>query len=205
MSWNLFNVEMKSATRWVLWRLVWKPKDKRWTKVPFGKDAQAAKSNDPTTWTTFATELSACRAGGFDGVGFMLGDGFVGIDLDDVRDPDTGEMAAEAEELVKVMGTHAEVSPSGTGVKMVGRGDWRAEWHRKPFAGTGEIEGYSAGRYFTVTGGAIGAPVPHALAAFDRMGASETLIVARAILKWLGKRSDPFIEFSKRDEYAQWR
>ncbi len=170
--------EMKSAPRWVLWRLVWKPKDKRWTKVPFGKDGRAAKSNDPTTWTTFATVLSAYRAGRFDGVGFMLGDGFVGIDLDDVRDPDTGKMAAEAEELVKAMGTHAEVSPSGTGVKMIGRGDWRAEWHRKPFAGTGEIEGYSAGRYFTVTGRAIGShSVTDIQAAIDELGRRAVLRV----------------------------
>jgi hypothetical protein len=43
--------------------------------------------------------------------------------------------------------------------------------------------------------------VPHALAAFDRIGATETLIGARAVMKWAGGRPDPTAVFSKRDVF----
>ena len=120
--------ELRELPRWVLWCLVWKPKRAgggKWDKPPFRSDGRAAKSNDPRTWTTFDTVAVAYRAGGFDGVGFCLGDGFAGIDLDDVRDPNTGALTPAARELVERFGTHAEVSPSGTGVKLIGRGEWR--------------------------------------------------------------------------------
>src|SRR5207253_6279345 len=97
------------------------------------------------------------RRGGFDGLGFMLGDGFAGIDLDDVRNPTTGALTPEADELVKRCATYCEVSPSETGVKLFGRGVWSDDWNRKPFPGGGEIEGYSTGRYFTVTGRPVAA------------------------------------------------
>jgi hypothetical protein len=164
--------ELRAENRWVLWRLVWKPKGRRWTKAPFRPDGRAAKSNDPTTWTTFDVAVAAYQAGGFDGIGFVLGDGFAGIDLDDVRDPGTAALTPDAAALVERFATHAEISPSGSGVKLVGRGDWRAGWHRKPFPGGGEIEGYSAGRYFTVTGRAVrSSPVVEIQAAIDELAA----------------------------------
>jgi hypothetical protein len=43
--------------------------------------------------------------------------------------------------------------------------------------------------------------VPHALAAFDRMGASDAVVGARAVLKWTGRRPDPVADFSKRDAF----
>src|SRR5438132_13611501 len=75
--------ELRNARRWVLWRLVWKPKKSgggKWDKPPFQTNGRPAKSNDPTTWTTFAEAEAAFRRGGFDGLGVMLGDGFAGID-----------------------------------------------------------------------------------------------------------------------------
>ena len=52
--------------------------------------------SDPGTWTTFEEALAAHRLGRFDGVGFILGlaeeddTTYVGLDLDDCRDPETG-------------------------------------------------------------------------------------------------------------------
>jgi putative DNA primase/helicase len=43
--------------------------------------------------------------------------------------------------------------------------------------------------------------IPHALAAFDLMGSTDTMIGARAVLKWISKRPDPTAEFSKRDAF----
>jgi DNA polymerase-1 len=44
--------------------------------------------------------------------------------------------------------------------------------------------------------------VPHALAAFDLMGATETVVNARMVLKWIRGRPDPLAEFTKRDAFA---
>jgi len=104
-------------------------------------------------------------------VGFVLGDRWCGIDLDDVRNPDTGEITPEAAALVERVGTYAEVSPSGTGLKLFGRGKWTGKKHRYPFPGGGELEVYDSGRYFTVTGLPTGdrpvADVTAALAELD--------------------------------------
>jgi Protein of unknown function (DUF3987) len=167
--------DLRAADRWVLWRLVWRPNRKgggKWDKVPFRPDGTPAKSNDPATWVTFDVAAAAYRAGGFDGIGFALGAGFAGIDIDDVRDPDTGVLIPAAEALVGRFGTYGEAGPSGTGVKLIGRGEWQAGWHKKPFPGGGEIEAYSSGRYFTVTGRAVGThPVTGIQAALDELAA----------------------------------
>ncbi|MGH9380857.1 MAG: DUF5906 domain-containing protein [Thermoanaerobaculia bacterium] len=52
----------------------------------------------------------------------MLGEGLGGVDLDSCRNPDTGAIAPWAQELLDRFGTYAEVSPSGTGVKLYALG-----------------------------------------------------------------------------------
>ncbi len=82
--------------------------------------------------------------------------GYVGIDLDHVRDLETGELAPEAAEIIRRCGTYAEVSPSGRGVKLIGFVpiDATPELPRKKsdLDDGGEIEVYASGRYFTATG-----------------------------------------------------
>lgn len=53
------------------------------------------------------------------GVSVILGEGIGGIDLDEVRDKGTGKLSDVAFELIGAANTYAEVSPSGTGVKML--------------------------------------------------------------------------------------
>ena len=42
-----------------------------------------AKCNDKMTWTNFQLALNGCVKYNCDGLGFMLGDGIFGVDLDD--------------------------------------------------------------------------------------------------------------------------
>jgi hypothetical protein len=153
---------MRRESRWVLWKLTWKirkgngTEKGKWDKVPHRCDGRRAKSNDPTTWATFDLVKAAYTSDGYDGVGFMLGDGWTGIDLDDVRDQTTGELQPHAAGIVTELATYAEVSPSGTGVKIFGKGQWPADWHRRALSCGGEIEGYGQDRYFTVTGQKVG-------------------------------------------------
>ncbi|WP_157605106.1 AAA family ATPase [Schlesneria paludicola] len=81
------------------------------------------------------------------------GDGLIGIDLDDCREPVSGDLAGWAQDIVECFKTYAEVSPSGTGVKLFVRGvlpEGFRKKHRRPEGG--EVEAYDSGRFFTVTG-----------------------------------------------------
>src|SRR4051794_30983587 len=80
--------ELRSLPQWVVWKL--ERRDGKSTKVPYQCDGRRASATDPETWTTF--EQVAPDATDVDGVGFVFakGDPFVGIDLDDCREPDTG-------------------------------------------------------------------------------------------------------------------
>ena len=96
-----------------------------------------------------------------DGVGFVLGGGFAGIDLDNCLAPvgagryDIASWAAEI--LDRFPDTYAELSPSRTGVKIFLKGELVEGRKGAKRTGLGEdgkgaIEIYDRGRYFTVTG-----------------------------------------------------
>lgn len=128
---------MKQERRWVGWRYTLRH-GKR-TKVPYRATAPQveAKSTDPATWGTFDDALSAYAGGQVDGIGFVLGGGWVGYDQDNTLD------------LVhlRVLNTYTELSPSGRGAHAIA-------WGTKPGTRcrTGQFELYGDGRYFTVTG-----------------------------------------------------
>jgi primase-polymerase (primpol)-like protein len=122
---NGIPAELKAERRWTCWRLEWDQKSNgngRWTKRPCMISGRYAKPNDPSTWTTFDQVLAAYQAGGFDGLGFCLGDGWAGIDIDHCREnDDTIERARAFTDALYTRGHYIEVSPSGTGYKLIGR------------------------------------------------------------------------------------
>jgi len=142
--------ELRRERRWMLWNL--ELKTGRWSKVPKQVNGRDASSTDPAKWNTFNAVNTAYAKGSGDGLGFALGDGFAGIDLDNCRNPETGEISPWAQTIIDDFGSYAEVSPSRTGVKIIGRGTWTAKWHKKLAPNGGEIEVYDSGRYFTITG-----------------------------------------------------
>ena len=72
--------------------------------------------------------------------------------MDDCRDPHTGHITEWAQTIISDLSSYAEVSPSGTGVKITVRGCLaRGARHRKQYHG-GQVEIYSRERYFTFTG-----------------------------------------------------
>lgn len=151
---------LRSVPQWVLWKTV--SRNGQPTKQPFQPDGKPAKSNDANTWTTFDNALAQFERGGYDGLGFMFADDdpFCGVDLDGCRDPETGEIAGWAKQTIDQLETYAEVSPSGTGVKLYAKGKWPlpngknkkltdVESIVEKAAG---IEVYDQKRYFAVTG-----------------------------------------------------
>ena len=141
---------MRTLPRWVVWRH--EERNGKSTKVPFSAlTGKRAASDDPQTWSAFETATEVFDRGGWAGIGFMLGDGFVGIDLDHCRNPETGEIEPKAAQVIQDIRSYAEASPSGTGIHIVAKGKLPDGRRR-----IGTIEMYDSGRYFTVTGNVVG-------------------------------------------------
>lgn len=172
--------EMKACPQWLVWRSETRPSSSaakngetpKPTKVPYVAVADARKMRraDVTDRSCFATYERAKAAylavsggvsgeggeGGYAGIAFVFTpeDPFCGVDLDDCIDPASGELKAWGREIVDLLDSYTEVSPSGTGVKIFLQGKKPGTRARRRIGGggDGEVEVYDAGRYFTVTG-----------------------------------------------------
>ena len=148
--------------RWVVWR--WVRKNGRWTKPPYRADdpARLARTDDPQTWNCFISAGKAVTGGHANGIGFALkNSGIAAVDLDHCRDAETGVIDGWAADLIsRAPGAYIEVTASGCGLRIIGRGAG-AELHRK-FAINGAQNGAAfelyrgATRYITVSGLGIG-------------------------------------------------
>ncbi len=141
--------ELLERPQWVVWQPV--ERGGKITKPPFMGTAPDthASTTDPSTWCTYADAVAAVEAGAASGAGFVFtgDDDFVGIDFDKCRDPETGEVDQSVAELISVLDSYSEVSPSGTGVHVIARGCLPGPGRKRA-----DIEIYDRGRYFTMTG-----------------------------------------------------
>jgi putative DNA primase/helicase len=143
--------ELTERPQWVCW--CYEERDNKLTKVPKTYRGTAASSTDESTWTTFecaAAAVGQTSGAGADGIGFVFSDDdpFCGIDLDNCRNPETGDIAPWAQEILDRVGDgYTEISPSGTGIHIIVKGAVRGGGMRR-----GPVEMYSRGRYFTITG-----------------------------------------------------
>lgn len=108
-----------------------------------------ASATDPDTWDSFETAIRHTRTKNADGVGFVFTDDdpIVGVDLDDCRDPVTGEIDDTALDIIDRLDSYTEISPSGTGYHVLITGELLDGRNRR-----GSIELYDTARFFTVTG-----------------------------------------------------
>ena len=79
-------VELKRQHRWLLWKWYVRQNKKggRWSKRPFMPNGQWGKSNDPATWSSYKDVIAAYETSEFDGIGIVLPDDVVGLDLGSV-------------------------------------------------------------------------------------------------------------------------
>ena len=138
--------ELKKYPNWVVWR--YEMKKGRKTKVPYNAiTGRYAKPNDSRTWNTFQQVENLPKWA--DGIGFMFSETpFVGIDIDHCLDG--GKKQEFADSIADSLTTYTEVSPSGEGLHLIGKGYLNID------TGTGirhgMVEIYDKGRYFTITG-----------------------------------------------------
>lgn len=155
---NRDNLEdLKQLKNWVCWK--WE-KDKRGnpTKPPYDpKTGQRAASTDPSTWSSYDEVKKAYKTGKYDGIGFVFTNtDYFGIDLDHVVKD--GEIHPKASDVLKIVESYTETSPSGDGFHIIGKGsapegskqvnlEVTPEGKKVKF----EIYDRKSPRYFTVT------------------------------------------------------
>jgi putative DNA primase/helicase len=143
--------ELCQLPRWVGWKSVPNddPKAKP-SKVPVDvKTGRNASSTDPDTWVSFREAEKALKERGYAGLMFAIhpDDGYVFIDLDECRNPKSNAPNAQAKEILRLLNSYSEVSPSGTGVHILVKG-------KKPGARcrSNKVEMYDHDRFAAMTG-----------------------------------------------------
>ncbi len=145
-----FPADLRGQRRWVAWRSV-----TRRTK-PTKKPLQ--RIHKPAEWLRVSEARDWVDRGDADGVGFVLGEGIVGIDLDGCIDAD-GTLDAIANDAIE-LATYVEQSPSGRGLHVWIRGTisrpLKISAHDE-MPGREIYDGrQGSSRYLTVTGDSVG-------------------------------------------------
>ena len=161
-------MELADLDQWVVWSYEvhrWKNGTFGVGKVPYQAKIPNRKASRTTSldWCDLETAVRCVKNDCYhvDGIGlvFSRADGLSGVDFDNCRDPITGRIPEEYQFWIDALGGYAEVSPSGTGVKVWVKGTISNRYFKSEestgfrilnFAG-GEIEVYRRGQYFTVT------------------------------------------------------
>lgn len=161
--------QMRDEPRWLCYQLDDDPKHPekpRKTPKQARRRGVNASSTDPQTWASFEEAVDAVALiPAYAGIGFALGDGWVGVDFDHcvdehghlgsaLLDTRSGRRIAVMSEVER-LASYAELSPSGTGVHVIVRGAL-PPGRRK----VADVEMYDRGRYFTVTGRRLGGAPP---------------------------------------------
>jgi len=145
--------ELQAQKRWVLWRLEMVRNTRGElvpTKVPYQLNGAHASSTDPATWCIYRDAQAA--VGSFTGVGVVMGQGLGCTDLDHCVEPSTGKILPWAREIIIGLNSYSEMSPSGTGVHILGTDIQLPGKGRKRAYETGAVEVYDCSRFLTFTG-----------------------------------------------------
>lgn len=146
---------LRESPQWICWQERPAPNKQKPGKVPVNPVTFAGiDPHDPENWMTFEAALAAYESTAkLTGIGFDFApeNDFAGVDIDNCRNPETGQIEPWGWELARRHDSYTEVSPSGAGIKIFLRADLAGRACHFEVAGR-EIEVYSARRYFTVTG-----------------------------------------------------
>jgi putative DNA primase/helicase len=101
--------DLRALAQWVTWRALPNAQGEL-AKIPhIAGSNQRASTTNPGTWVDFGTALSRLTEQDA-GLGFVFTKeaGIVGVDLDDVRNAQTGEVVAWARRIVERVGSYAK-------------------------------------------------------------------------------------------------
>lgn len=142
---------LRAIDQWVVWKAVPRKNGQGTDKIPHQTNGVAASSTDPATWCDFQTAFLTYDEEGseYAGVGITVTkeNGLVYLDFDHVRDAHTGVIDADVLSTISFLDAYAEVSPSGTGIRVIGYGSMdRAQFSTK------RLQCWSASHFMTITG-----------------------------------------------------
>lgn len=111
--------ELRDTGKFNVWRYVPDPKGKKPKKVPYNpKTGGKGQSNNPGTFADFQTALSVVDS--YDGLGIGAFDDLLIVDFDDcVKERQITK--PEARYVMETMDCYTEISPSGTGLRMIAK------------------------------------------------------------------------------------
>ncbi len=148
---------LAASPHWVTWRWVARAGGRR-DKPPFNpRNPEAfASTRRPDSWAGFDLAAAAVARNQADGVGYvlLLDERLIALDLDDCRDPQSGALEPWAIALVEEADSYTEITPSGTGLRILGLNESiAASLHHTIRKDPGQVEIYHrCPRFITVTG-----------------------------------------------------
>lgn len=140
---------MKERKNFILWKLETDAKGRQ-RKIPYSPlyDGKASTTN-PDTWTTYENAMESLKTGKYNGIGYVLDEGIVFIDLDHCRAAD-GSLTPLAHNIIgNFTDTFVEISQSKTGLHIFALGTIPQAVETKA------IEMYVSKRYAALTGSAV--------------------------------------------------
>lgn len=120
---------LRQQKRWAPWKGIWNAKRKKWDKIPLDikNPSRRMSTAAPERWFSYADALAALRQhpGHYSGIGFVMTGmkGLVGFDGDKCVDRSTGAIQSWAHAVINTVDSYAEISPSGTGVRVFALGE----------------------------------------------------------------------------------
>ena len=147
---------LKALNNWCLWKL--ETREGRTTKVPYSRTGHKASSTNIKTWSPFETIMDYYSMKGnlYSGLGFMIADGLVFVDVDHCRNYD-GSLDKRGNDILSAFpGSYVEISQSGAGLHILTRGEVRKCFNNRKSG----VEMYNFGRFCAITGNAIQALEP---------------------------------------------
>ena len=148
---------LRAMNNWCVWKL--ETVKGRQTKVPYDiVTGKKASSTDKRTWRTYqlVSDLLKTNCIGYSGLGFMISDGIIFVDVDHCID-DNGVIDERGQDVLSAFPeSYAEVSQSGHGIHILTRGTLSRSFNNRKNG----VEMYSADRYCAYTGNALQANDP---------------------------------------------
>ena len=135
---------MKKVDQWLAFLVKWNPETEHFDKTPLNSSGRVA--NDHQGGESFATMLEYTKRNLNTVLGFYVRPPFVAIDMDDAVKMEVKDIAPWASGIVREVGSYAELSPSGTGIHIIGLGSKPGNKSK-----IGSVEIYADKRALTVT------------------------------------------------------
>lgn len=184
--------EFKQHNNWLLWK--YETRGEKKTKVPYQVSGTRADSTAPNTWTSFNEVDLAYMGGGFDGIGFAIGDsGLTCVDVDHLSEWDWMPALKPIQDTC-----YAELSPSGDGLHVWLKAKKPNSKCKGKHFHNSMIEVYNSDRFITMTGADGDGQITECQAQFDE--AFKDLFFPPTTKKQTVTKSDNVIALSLDDE-----